>query len=180
MQANELTSLSRTEQPDLPQPPYREDFRHDPNEKRRPYIYVRPELSAGDAFIQCSMTRDPPHENYVCLSYMWGSEAAQETILIDGRLFRVRDNLWSFLNRARLTRITRPIWIDAICIDQTNILMRNHWVQQMGRIFQEATGVLVWLGDRDSGIETALGYMDFSSDYYTTVKKKDTIHRSPS
>ena len=173
MQVNELTSSSPTEQTDLQQPLCRAHFRHGQNEKRRPLICIRPELSAGDGLIQCDMIMNPPHQHYICLSYVWGSQAAQKTILIDGRLFHVRDNLWRFLNRARLTRITRPIWIDAICIDQTNILMRNHWVQQMGRIFQEATGVLVWLGDGDSGIETSLGYMDFISDYYHTAGKKN-------
>ena len=160
MQANEDMQWLRSELPDFSQLPYREDFRHDQNEKRRPCICIRPELSAGEGLIQCDMTMDPPREDRVCLSYMWGSEEDQKSILIDSRPFSVRDNLWNFLDRARLTGITRPIWIDAICIDQTNVHMRNHWVQQMGRIFKEAAEVLVWLGDGEPGIEVALDVME--------------------
>lgn len=160
MRAKEGTPSLRSEQPDLSQLPYREDFRHDQNEKRLPYICVLPELSTGDGYIQCDMKMNPPRQDRICLSYMWGSEEDQKTVLIDGRLFRVRDNLWRFLNRARLTGITRPIWIDAICIDQTNVYMRNHWVQQMGRIFREAAEVLVWLGDGDKDLEFVVGVID--------------------
>lgn len=182
MQANEDTPSLRPERSESPQFPYREDFRHDQNEKRRPYICVRPELSAGDRFIQCDMLMNPPHQDYLCLSYMWGPQADQKTILIDGRLFRVGENLWRFLNRARLT-VAQPVWIDAICIDQTDVEMQNHWVQQMGHIFQEAAEVLVWLGDDKSGIETALtlmnnlspkGFRDSSSWFPETKKAWET------
>ena len=161
MQANELKPCLYPERPDSSQYLCREEFRHDPGEKRRPYVCIHSELSSGDGLIQCSMEMDPPSQEYVCLSYMWGPQAAQKSILIDGRLFRVRDNLWKFLNRARHTGVTRPIWIDAICIDQTNVRMRNHWVQQMGRIFEGAVEVLVWLGDGDPVIEIALDVMEY-------------------
>ncbi len=39
------------------------------------------------------------------------------------------------------------VWIDAICIDQANIDERSKQVLRMGRIFQQADRVLVWLGD---------------------------------
>jgi hypothetical protein len=37
------------------------------------------------------------------------------------------------------------LWCDAICIDQDSIFERNHQVQLMGRIYEQATTVLVWL-----------------------------------
>ena len=160
MRAKQATSWLRSRRLKPPQSSDTGDFCHDQNEKRTPYICVRPELSAGEGLIQCSMIFDPPDQGYICLSYMWGSPVPQRAISIDGLHFRVRDNLWRFLNRARRTGITRPIWIDAICIDQANVRMRNHWVQQMGRIFSDAAEVLVWLGDDDPEIEMSLNVID--------------------
>jgi hypothetical protein len=37
------------------------------------------------------------------------------------------------------------LWIDALCINQSNALERNHQVQQMGDIYLHAAEVLIWL-----------------------------------
>ncbi|KAF2830941.1 hypothetical protein CC86DRAFT_366452 [Ophiobolus disseminans] len=52
---------------------------------------------------------------------------------------------------ADFTRESQPgnwkyFWIDAICIDQTNIPERNHQVRLMSNIYKSAAFVLVWLG----------------------------------
>jgi hypothetical protein len=39
------------------------------------------------------------------------------------------------------------LWIDALCIDQSNAMKRNHQVQQMGLIYSQAERVMVWLGN---------------------------------
>ena len=39
------------------------------------------------------------------------------------------------------------LWIDAICIDQTNIPERNQQVNRMSRIYSAAKQIWVWLGD---------------------------------
>ncbi|KAF2452112.1 hypothetical protein P171DRAFT_321969, partial [Karstenula rhodostoma CBS 690.94] len=42
---------------------------------------------------------------------------------------------------------TRPLlWIDAFCIDQSNIRELNHQVAQMRDIYAAADSVIVWLG----------------------------------
>jgi hypothetical protein len=113
-------------------------------------------------------------ESYLALSYTWGSPNAGKSISIDGKSFEVRDNLWDFLNEActRGTFTRRPtptsehlrtmrmmfpgtcipgeeqdfLWIDAICIDQSQVEERNHQVAMMGKIYSRAYEVLVWLG----------------------------------
>lgn len=78
------------------------------------------------------------------------------TILINGGLLYVRENLAAFLYMARrnatqYTRnkhtfdLTTPMWIDAICIDQSNVSERVHQVAQMSEIYSRATDVHVWL-----------------------------------
>lgn len=38
------------------------------------------------------------------------------------------------------------LWTDSICIEQDNVLEKNHQLQQMGQIYFQASRVLIWLG----------------------------------
>ena len=40
----------------------------------------------------------------------------------------------------------RVIWIDAVCINQLDIVERNQQVQLMGWIYSHASSVTIWLG----------------------------------
>ncbi|KAH7092446.1 heterokaryon incompatibility protein-domain-containing protein, partial [Paraphoma chrysanthemicola] len=81
----------------------------------------------------------------------WGKSDVLRSIEINGKIFNIRQNLYDLLevlyaeSTSRLKEST-TYWIDALCIDQTNILERNHQVAQMGQIFSNAACVHVWLG----------------------------------
>ncbi|KAK4450944.1 heterokaryon incompatibility protein-domain-containing protein [Podospora aff. communis PSN243] len=45
----------------------------------------------------------------------------------------------------------RPLWIDAFCINQTDLKERQHQVLLMDKIYSRAQSVVVWLGDKDPG-----------------------------
>ena len=47
----------------------------------------------------------------------------------------IRENLWWFLHHMRLRSQWKLFWIDALCIDQSNILERNHQVNSMRQIY---------------------------------------------
>jgi hypothetical protein len=72
-------------------------------------------------------------------------------ILVDGKSFQIRVNLWNFLHTTQIKLISasQSLWIDAICIDQTDVLERNHQVGQMGLIFSGAVRIISWLGCND-------------------------------
>jgi hypothetical protein len=38
-------------------------------------------------------------------------------------------------------------WIDALCIDQTNVPEKNHQVQRMGNIYYDSESVVAWIGN---------------------------------
>jgi hypothetical protein len=99
---------------------------------------------------------------YMCLSYVWGDPGVLATIIVDGKRFSIRQNLFDFLAIARLTLSYTWLWIDALCIDQSNTLERNHQVLQMGRIYTGAAKVLVWLG-KDVGAERVLREINLAS-----------------
>ncbi|KAE9364279.1 hypothetical protein N431DRAFT_563623 [Stipitochalara longipes BDJ] len=55
----------------------------------------------------------------------------------------------------------RCLWIDSLCIDQTNNKDRNHQVASMGRIYENAQIVLVWLGEHSSDSGKAIDFITF-------------------
>jgi hypothetical protein len=95
---------------------------------------------------------------YRCLSYTWGQPCDGREILLNGCTFRVRDNLFEFLDTARRLFPTTPLWIDAICIDQNNSAERGHEVERMGRVYECAMEVLIWLGIFE-GLEYIANYL---------------------
>jgi hypothetical protein len=87
-----------------------------------------------------------PWPEYSALSYTWGPpRAAPNIIRIDGVECFVRESLRHALVALRSsTAVT--LWVDALCIDQENIVERNSQVQMMDLIYQKAQRVHVWLG----------------------------------
>lgn len=140
-------------------------FRYKPLDHSQPSIrLVRflPELSEA-GFIQCEISHATTHAYYACLSYVWdyprrctpsqGKSTHLRSITINGLFSQVRENLFNFLCTARLHPIgargtldPAALWIDALCIDQSNPLERNHQVRQMGEIYSHAHCVHAWLG----------------------------------
>jgi hypothetical protein len=79
-------------------------------------------------------------------------------IVLNGRSFRVRSSLWTFLHIARQQSLTDTwLWIDAVCIDQSCIPERNHQVGFMDKIYKEAEGVIGWLGPAADRSDWVLG-----------------------
>ena len=58
----------------------------------------------------------------------------------------------------RRDEFLKPLWVDALCFDQSNS-ERNHQVRQMGSIFGGARAVVSWLGQ---GNASAAQFMRFA------------------
>ena len=100
-----------------------------------------------EGLVQCSLKHGSTADDYTCLSYTWGNNDTACPIIMEGRLFFVRQNLHDFLHVVRKRYPLRPFWIDAVCIDQSSIAERNHQVAQMGAIYSAAVHVIIWLGN---------------------------------
>jgi ankyrin repeat protein len=96
------------------------------------------------------------HVSYEALSYVWGSTELVECIILNQKRHWITDNLHSALQCLRLHDRDRYLWIDAICIDQVNKEEQGSQVQQMGKIFSSAEGVLFWLGKATSEITSLM------------------------
>lgn len=119
--------------------------------------------------IRCSMRSIPMSGGvgHLALSYSWGMDedgdaSICENITVDGKSLGVTRNIFHGLRRIFAGREKMvPIWIDAVCIDQSNVKERNDQVARMADIYANATQVLVWLGEGinqadNDGIATVL------------------------
>jgi hypothetical protein len=120
------------------------------------------ELCCRLLYVQLGAQDSPQFE---CLSYCWGKQGARSAIRLQpdqtiqnfsARRFPVRKILAKALVNLRRRDVPRTIWVDAICIDQTNVTERASQVTLMKEIFAQAKAVQIWLG-RDFEIEESKG-----------------------
>lgn len=102
------------------------------------------------------LSQDPEYE---ALSYMWGSADNLNTIDIEGKEFRIGQNLWQALKQLRHSKVPRLLWIDAICINQDDTAERNHQVNQMSLIYSKAIRVIIWLGLETEHSHQAISFL---------------------
>lgn len=124
-------------------------------------LYLLPRYRKDDDSIRCSIKHVKLSQlpQYEALSYMWGPDGNHRPIDIDGNICYVRCNLWSALYHLRLEDEARVLWIDAICINQTDVAERNYQVTQMGRIYSNASRAVVWLGESSSESSIAVSVL---------------------
>ena len=91
--------------------------------------------------------------DYECVSYTWGDASDEEAILVDGEKVLIRRHLWEALRRMRLPTEPRALWIDALCISQSDLDEKAKQVHMIGKIVSLASSVLAWLGEHADGSE---------------------------
>jgi len=135
-------------------------------------LWIRPECEGPEivCFLRILTIENAP-KNYGCLSYCWGDTAHTSGIQLvhcfddeDQELgysvadFQVTTNLELALRRLRLKDRQFPIWIDALCINQSNIDERTHQVAFMRQIYSGASSVIIWLGESEKYSITAIRF----------------------
>ncbi|KAG6360546.1 hypothetical protein INS49_011608 [Diaporthe citri] len=89
--------------------------------------------------------------DYDALSYTWGKPDEGFPIICNGRTLVVRRNLHDAL-RCLARRLQqagsspRRIWIDAVCINQSDEDEKSEHISRMGNVYRFARQVVVWLG----------------------------------
>lgn len=102
-------------------------------------------------------------KDYVALSYCWGNHSDTRPILVNGVVRRVTANLEAALKALRHGGI-QLVWIDAICINQSDNYERSHQVSRMGSIYSQASKIVVWLGNAANDSSDAMRLLSkFSS-----------------
>jgi hypothetical protein len=104
-------------------------------------------LIAGESHdpICCTMaTVDFYSERYEAVSYTWatdGDDRKTGRILFSDDVMAVPENCEAVLRQLRSRSEPRQVWVDARCINQTNLEERSHQVSIMGQIYRMAATV---------------------------------------
>ncbi|KAK6856154.1 HET-domain-containing protein [Apiospora arundinis] len=109
---------------------------------------------------------------FEALSYAWGDNQPSWKVFINGTRHEVSQNLDSALRHLRYKDRPRVLWVDALCINQTDIEERNSQVKQMGTIYKMSSQVLAWLGPEYNN-------SDMAFDFFETMPGDPEMHWDP-
>ncbi|KAM0418956.1 hypothetical protein ACHAPT_012114 [Fusarium lateritium] len=124
---------------------------------------------------------DATTPTYYALSYTWGPPRANAPgfvqsddwpILLNGEPFCVPTNLYDALLHICEYCPRKPIWIDALCINQSNMPERQLQVSAMNRIYSGASTVLIWLGKPFPQLQLGLEVADRIGERATLETKR--------
>ncbi|KAK4501054.1 hypothetical protein PRZ48_006860 [Zasmidium cellare] len=133
------------------------------------FLSIKPS-PLGPDIVNCQLRHgtllNPPE--YVALSYAWGDPGVTAPTIINDELVQV--NLAAALKELASRRISL-VWIDALCINQSDLYERSHQVSRMGQIYATATKVVAWLGPASPTSDIAMRYLQFDG-YADTRRQK--------
>jgi hypothetical protein len=90
------------------------------------------------------------NEQYEALSYVWGE------IMISGHTIRITHNLHAALHRLRLSDKLRSIWVDQLCINQSDNTERAVQVSMMRDIYRRCSQCVIWLGEIELNLDFSI------------------------
>lgn len=135
-----------------PSSPDPSPFYHDPLPDNAPYIRLLEVLGIDDSdkvSVRCKLTAWPVESapSYHAISYTWGDPALTTAVIINDQRLEVRQNCEYVLKQAHWHGGSQHYWIDAICIDQSNLEEKGNQVGMMGSIYRKAAHVLACVGN---------------------------------
>jgi Heterokaryon incompatibility protein (HET) len=90
---------------------------------------------------------------YHALSYVWGSRAKPDMVLVNEKTMHITRSLYEALLRFNVDESVELLWADAISINQSDLDERSVQVRRMRHIYTSAVRVLAFLGTPPSGRE---------------------------
>jgi hypothetical protein len=115
-------------------------------------LTLQPAENGEDSIIHCTLNHrflvEPPP--YRALSYCWGDSSDPAEIVMNGLPKPVTRELNAALKQLSASNLM-TLWVDALCINQEDVLERGLQVMRMGIIYSKAEEVVVWLGDGGDG-----------------------------
>ena len=109
--------------------------------------------------------------DFMALSYTWGDPTIGREILVNGHSLMVTKNVDDCLRTLRSKPYTEKgwmFWIDAICINQENIIERASQVSKMHEIYTKAWTPLIWLGEQVEGSKDAFDLIETLAREYSS------------
>jgi len=134
---------------------------------------------------------------YEALSYTWGDNSNLRTIILDGVPFQVTANLETALRHLRYPPFSnlqshgegrlhignqckdRVLWIDALCINQSDCAETSQQVAIMAKIYSHASRVLIWLGEETEEVSDAFGSIKRALSYFPPESEDLQVEANP-
>ena len=124
--------------------------------------------------------------DFMALSYTWGGLANVREIFVNGQPLLITQNLEACPRRLRSKSYVQEgwkLWIDAICINQNDVIERAGQVKRMREIYTKAWTPIIWLGEQEEDSDHALELIerlagDFSSTDGVNLLTS-TLHQNP-
>ena len=136
-------------------------YREPNNDFKKQIRVLEIHAGAGTEDIRCTLssiclTEEEPQTKYETISYVWGDKRKRAYLFVNDVHMDAPASSIRVLQRMRLRHKSRVVWIDAICINQTDIEERNQQVEMMGMIYAKAVRNLIWLGEEDCDTAEAI------------------------
>ena len=101
---------------------------------------------------------------YSALSYAWGQgedAIPSEPIMVeskDSQRIKITPSLHAALSNFQGSH-SKVLWIDALCIDQTDAEEKSIQVERMATIYRKASDVVIWLGRSTQASDSAMNFI---------------------
>lgn len=99
---------------------------------------------------------------FITISYVWGTANATRAILVNGERFLVLEAVYPILKwfcKPSNAGFGTWIWIDSVCINQTDHSEREAQVGLMGSIFKCSQRTMAWLGPATPATNNAMEFL---------------------
>ena len=107
-----------------------------------------------------SRLKDPP--DYCAVSYVWGDQQPTSSILLeDGNSLAITETLFKVVKELSSSHASNRVWVDQICINQSDKAEKSVQISLMGTIYQQACQVIGWLGDPTDDTEIGIKFLCF-------------------
>ncbi|KAK5714852.1 hypothetical protein LTR17_016962 [Elasticomyces elasticus] len=126
------------------------------------YIRLLTLLRADEATVYCELNtyHQQTAPRYDAISYCWGADTTSTFVVCNGSLLKVRLSVVPLFKACLLRdHPRRPIWVDAVCLNQDNADEKALQVPLMVDIYKRATRTLIWLGESDEYTEDTIIWM---------------------
>lgn len=153
-------------------PAIRNSYYYKPIAEREVRLIVLCPSDCPDAPIKCRLFTIHLSEAYrrhrygyptgfSALSYHWDSPTTlttsnAPTVFLNGVKVSINPNLFSALKQLRHNREERTLWVDALCIDQSDPAERAEHIYLQRHIYTLADTVYMWLGEEANDSDLAI------------------------
>lgn len=107
-------------------------------------------------YLETFSLRTAPCPTYEAISWCWGDQTRRSHIIVNDQPAEVSQNAAEVLRRVAFDKGHPRVWIDAVCINQADIVERGQQVAMIREVYCKAERVLAWLGEDEGTTEAAI------------------------